>query len=71
MTIVTTSTVYSAEPLTMTKDVITVDLKDSRDVCAEKMYNNHLHHLVVVDEKGNMAGLVSEWDILAEVRKAR
>lgn len=41
----------------------------SRDQAAEFFQDNHNHHAVVVDAKGNFVGLISAWDVSTECAK--
>lgn len=47
----------------MTENVITVTPEMSVEECCERMENNQLRRMVVVDEKGELAGIVAQADI--------
>ena len=54
----------------MTAKVITVGPHETTHEAAELMRTNFVHHLVVVDEVGEVAGVVSSLDLLSEVTDA-
>lgn len=47
----------------------TVLTTDTRDTAANLMEKRNCHHAIVVDQAGHFAGLVSSWDIAAEVAR--
>lgn len=52
-------------------DLITCTPSCSRDRAARVLEQNHMHHLIVVDEKqaSKFVGLISSWDITSECAK--
>lgn len=48
----------------MTKDVITVNEKDTVEKCANLLSKNNLSGLPVIDEDGNVKGIVTEGDLI-------
>ncbi len=50
----------------MTEDVATVSLESTLAKAAHEMVRNRVHHLPVVDHQGQIAGIISTMDILAE-----
>jgi CBS domain-containing protein len=50
----------------MTDRVVMIGPNASVDDAARRMLDDFIHHLVVVDEKGDVVGIVSSFDLLAE-----
>lgn len=49
----------------MSEGVATVDLECSLSSAAREMVRNRVHHLPIVDHRGQLAGIISTMDILA------
>ena len=54
----------------MTADPVTADPDTPIDALARRMLDAHIHRIVVLDERGRPAGIVSSTDILAAVAYA-
>ena len=50
----------------MTDKVVMTGPHASIDEAAQRMLNEFIHHLVVVDDEGQVVGIVSSFDLLAE-----
>jgi signal-transduction protein with cAMP-binding, CBS, and nucleotidyltransferase domain len=48
----------------MTSPLLTIPSEWTLKKCALKMHENHIHHLPVVDEQGNLIGMISATDFL-------
>jgi len=51
----------------MTNPVVTVEMDDSLDVAREIFEKTRFHHLVVVCEKAEVVGIISDRDVLREL----
>ena len=51
----------------MTKNVVTVTKKTAADVCAKEMIKNKIGSVVVVDEKGKTAGIITKENLIKHV----
>lgn len=50
----------------MTKELVTVKEEDQLNPSIQKLESVKKHHLVVVDDGGNLAGILSSYDIVRE-----
>ena len=48
----------------MTTDLITVKVNEMMDVVKTKLQENNIHHILVVDERGTLKGILSENDLI-------
>lgn len=55
----------------MTTEVVSISKDATIEAAAEKMLENHIHRLLVVDSGGTSVGIVSTTDIIREMRGAR
>ncbi|HZW68019.1 MAG TPA: CBS domain-containing protein [Pseudogracilibacillus sp.] len=53
----------------MTKDVITVNESDTIEQCAKLLTTHNLSGLPVVDESGNLTGIITEGDLIRRSAK--
>ena len=54
----------------MSTSVVTVSATTDVTEAASLMRTRHLHHLLVTDAGGGLAGIVSSWDLLEELAEA-
>jgi CBS domain-containing protein len=66
--VIMSPTTEENEPPTQQKLHWLLDTQD-RDDAAKYMERNHVHHALVKDKEGKFVGLVSAWDITAEVAR--
>ncbi len=52
----------------MTTDVVSVDADDSLSLIVNKMVDEQVHRVIVLDGDGNLAGLISTMDLLLQLR---
>lgn len=55
----------------MTTEVVSISKDATIEAAAEKMLENHIHRLLVVDSGGTSVGILSTTDIIREMRGAR
>jgi CBS domain-containing protein len=51
----------------MTRDVVTVPLDETADACVRLMKEHHFRHLPVVEDKGQVVGMVSLRDLFSVI----
>ncbi len=55
----------------MTRDVITVNLNDSIEKCANILFEHNISGLPVVDDEGKVAGIITEGDLIRRAARIK